>query len=219
MKIGVFDSGRGGKYVADKLQELFPADTVLYVNDAAHLPYGDKSADEIRTLTDTAIQPLLEQECDCIVIACNSATTNAIAFLRAAHPSVFFIGIEPMLKPAALQSQTQSIAVCATPATLSSARYNELKARFTHGISIYEPNCSLWAQLIETHRQHEIPLVETIQEIRAHNADVVVLACTHYHYLKSDIQRLAPVLTVLEPTDAIARRIVDQVTAVRSRLR
>src|SRR5688500_4451990 len=120
MKLGIFDSGIGGEAVAASLHAAFPAAEIVTVNDREHLPYGDRTAEDITALTDAAIQPLLAGNCDVIVIACNSATAAAIETLRARYPEQLFVGLEPMIKPAAAMTKTGTIAVCATPATLGS---------------------------------------------------------------------------------------------------
>ena len=101
MKIGVFDSGIGGKAIANAMHLEFPDAEIHVIDDRKNLPYGNKSAGEIIRLTDLAIQPLLSDKCDVIIIACNSATTAAIDTLRERYPAQFFIGIEPMIKTAA----------------------------------------------------------------------------------------------------------------------
>lgn len=217
MKIGVFDSGLGGKYVADRLSEIFQSDEILYVNDRSNLPYGDKTAKQIQTLTAAAIRPLLNAGCHAIVIACNSATTNAITYLRQQYPDIFFVGIEPMIKPAATLSQTKRIAVCATPATLNSSGYQQLKQLYGQNLEIIEPNCSDWARLIENGQTDKIDVESTAQDIVSQRCDVIVLGCTHYHYLKERFQLAAPGISILEPTDAIASRIANQLSKERSR--
>lgn len=207
MKLGIFDSGIGGEAVAESLQQAFPEATVLVVNDKAHLPYGDRSSDDITTLTDTAIQPLLEADCDVIVLACNSATAAAIETLRGRYPNQRFIGLEPMVKPAASLSSSGTIAICATPATLHSDRYNRLKDMYAKDIQILEPDCSGWAQMIEDNRVNEASVAQTIESVCAEGADVIVLACTHYHWIRTVIEKTAAGrATVIDPSDAIVNR-------------
>lgn len=208
MKLSVFDSGIGGEAIAEALRREFPNADIMAVNDRAHMPYGDKTAEEIQALTDTAIQPLLGR--DVIVIACNSATTAAIDFLRANYPKQKFIGIEPMIKSAAALTKTGIIAVCATPATLKSSRYQELKTKFAQHVSVLEPDCSTWAKMIEDNDVNETLIAREIEQALAQNADVIVLGCTHYHWIKDEIEQLAHSrATVLEPSEAIGRRVKD----------
>ena len=217
-KIGVFDSGIGGKSVANRLSELFPEVEIIFVNDSKNVPYGTRQKAEIISLTTTAIQPLIDAKCDAIVIACNTATTNAISELRANFPKVHFVGLEPMVKPACERTTTKSIAVLATPSTLKSARYNELKDLWANGITVSEPDCSTWAELIEHDRISEINIKEVCDEIIRHNVDEVVLGCTHYHWIKLDIQNyLGTKIEVLEPSDAIGARL-DSLLSLNSEL-
>jgi glutamate racemase len=213
MKIGVFDSGIGGKAVAAQLEKLIPDAEILSVSDHEHVPYGTKQNEEIIALTTAAIQPLLEAACDVIVIACNTATTVAIRHLRETYPTIKFVGIEPMVKPAAALSESKHIAVLATPATLASARYNELKDTWAKGVEITEPDCETWASLIENEIAADVPIESVVEELIASGVDVIVLACTHYHWLKDRAVTAARGRAqILEPSDAISRRITDITT-------
>lgn len=208
MKLGVFDSGIGGEAIAAALQEEFPHATVHTVNDTAHVPYGDRTIDEVKTLTNAAIQPLLESDCDIIIIACNTATAAAIDWLRQQYPTQLFVGIEPMIKPAVRATKTAVIAVCATPATLKSPHYKRLVQRYASDITILEPDCSNWARLIEDNEIHEANVDKTINGCIERGADVIVLGCTHYHWIKDEITKItATKALVLEPSEAIGRRV------------
>lgn len=206
LSIGVFDSGIGGEAVAMSVRSYFPRAYVTTVNDRANLPYGDKTIDELRRLTDAAIQPLLGS--DIIIIACNSATTAAIGFLREKYPWQKFIGIEPMIKPAAACSKTKVIGVCATPATLASEAYRALKECYATNCTVVEPNCEDWAQMIENNTVNVSKITTTLDEMLDSGVDVIVLGCTHYHWIKELISaHVGPNIRVLEPSEAINRRI------------
>ena len=216
MKIGVFDSGIGGQAVADAIAAAFPMAQLTVVNDRENVPYGEKTAEHIRELTEAGIQPLLEANCDIIVIACNSATAAAIEYLRETYPQQTFIGLEPMVKPAARATSTGVITLCATPATLTSDRYQRLKSEYAADIEVYEPDCSGWAKMIEDNTVNEAVIESIIQSSNDKNADVIVLACTHYHWIRSLIQTHAPGATILDPSDAVIRRI-RQLSDLQSR--
>ncbi len=208
MRIGVFDSGIGGEAVASALATEFPAADLLMASDHEHVPYGNRPADEITRLTDAAIQPLLAAHCDVIIIACNTATAVSIATLRERYPQQAFIGLEPMLKPAALLTDTGVIAVCATPATLASEFYRAAKQAHSAGIRVLEPDCSDWARLIEDDQMNRNHIDEVVEYCLSENADVIVLGCTHYHWIKQEIaQATAGRAQILEPSEAIARRV------------
>ena len=207
VRIGVFDSGIGGKAVAARLRELIPRSTVITANDHDHVPYGSRSEAEVYRLTNQAIQPLLGA-CDVIVLACNTATAAAVEQLRRDHPGTPFVGLEPMVKPASSMTRTGSILVCATPTTLGSPRYQRLKSRWARRVNVVEPDCSDWAAAVERYEAESVDLGPLQRLIRAESADVVVLACTHYHWLRQRVEQMAgPAVTVLEPSDAVAAQV------------
>lgn len=211
LTIGVFDSGIGGEAVAETLRQAFPSATVTTVNDRIHIPYGDKSPEEVRALTDTAIQPLLGH--DIVVIACNTATMLALSFLRARYPGQDFVGIEPMIQPAAALTKSGVVCVCATPATLASERYDQLKQLSATHCTVLEPNCSQWASLIEHNEINEQHIRATLQHPLEQGADVVVLGCTHYHWIKDMVETIVDGhAVVLEPSAAVVRHITTLTT-------
>jgi len=208
MKLGIFDSGIGGEAVALSLQNRFPSATIETVNDTQNVPYGDKTTNEIIQLTNKAIQPLLKSQCDIIILACNTATAVAIDYLRLTYPNQKFIGIEPMIKKAAELTNTNVIAVCATPRTLQSERYKNLIIKFAKHCTIIEPDCSEWAYMIERSQISDEHLSDVVSAMLNQQADVIVLGCTHYHWIKNRIETLADgKAIILEPSSAIADRV------------
>jgi glutamate racemase len=208
MRLGIFDSGIGGEAVAAALRITFTDADIITANDRAHVPYGDKSPEQVVALTDAAIQPLLSASCDVIILACNTATSLAIETLRTRYPHQKFIGIEPMIKTAAALTKTNVIAVCATPATLASARYQNLISTYARHLSVIEPDCSTWAYMIENNKINENEIRQIITDACRRGADVIVLGCTHYHWIKELITTLAgPEVRVIEPSAAIGRRV------------
>lgn len=207
MKIGVFDSGIGGLSVARAIERAFPDAMVIYINDAENVPYGTKTAEQIYELAHPKIKELYEQKCDLIVLACNTVTTTNKSKLEETFP-VPFIGLEPMVKPAARQTKTGKIIVCATPATLESARYAQLKNEHAADIAIIEPDCSDWASLIEANEITEEKIRATIEPGLADGADTIVLACTHYHWIEQTIAEISSGrATILQPEEAVIRGI------------
>jgi glutamate racemase len=210
MKIGVFDSGIGGKAIADSLARDFPEAEIIYIHDSEHVPYGGREETEIIKLTETALKPILEGVSDCIVIACNTVTAAAIEYLREKYPREKFIGLEPMVKPAAALTKSGVIAICATPYTLQSNRYQGLKELYAKNVEIIEPDCSEWAAMIERNSIDSQIIQTTVQDIVAKKADVIVLACTHYHWIKElIINEVGDKVKVLDPSEAISRRVAS----------
>lgn len=213
MKIGVFDSGIGGLSVANAIQEELPEVEIVYVNDHKHVPYGDKTHDELLGFVLPILQNLIDQGCEALVIACNTATTMLRDDLRA-QLNVPIVGIEPMVKPAAEQTKTGVIAVCATPGTLASDRYKWLKDTYAKDITVLEPDCSRWAYMIEHKDVDEAFIAWQIREVCEQNADVIVLGCTHYHWIETEIKSLvAGKATVVQPEQAVVaqlKRVLEQ---------
>ncbi len=151
VKIGVFDSGVGGLSVVNAIKKELPDVEVVYKDDKKHLPYGTKSKEQIYEFIEPIFVQFLREECQVIVIACNTVTTNLIDVLRKEF-SIPMVGVEPMVKPAALDTKTGVIVVCATPGTLASERYKLLKQEYARSVKILEPDCSDWALMIENNR-------------------------------------------------------------------
>lgn len=210
MKIGVFDSGRGGHFVAQKLQKLIPEHEFDVVDDHEHVPYGDRSEREIIALTNDTIQPLLEKS-PIIVIACNTATAVAIDSLRETYPNHHFIGYEPMLKPIA--SMTDHGLVLATSATRKSARYQILKRAYAYDIRVDEPDTTGWAAMIERGELDDI-VYDEVAACITDGANVISLSCTHYLAIEETLRTMFPETMVIEPTEAIARRISTLISRI-----
>ena len=207
MKIGVFDSGVGGEYFVHAVRKKFPDAEVLYLNDKEHLPYGNKSSEQLVSLVLPKIRQFEAADCDAVLIACNTVTTTIIGALRS-KTATPLVGVEPMIKPAAAMTKTGNIAVCATPATLQSNRYTELKRTYAANTSVFEPDCSDWASMIEQNKQNELALEEMVSNAVRQNVDVIVLGCTHYHWIEQKLQRLAGEdMVVIQPTEPVLSQL------------
>lgn len=189
MKIGVFDSGIGGKSVADAIASALPEAEIIYKEDRENIPYGNKTPDELYKLVLPILNTLSISGCDVIVVACNTVSTTLIKKLRAdiATP---LIAVEPMVAEAYEATKSNIITVCATPTTLKSERYAELKHQFSLGKTFLEPDCSQWAYLIETDQIDRYIIKNTIGNILQQGSDVIVLGCTHYHWIEQDIKEV-----------------------------
>lgn len=214
MKIGVFDSGVGGLSVARAIEKALPEHTVLFRNDAKHVPYGTKPTAEIIGHVEPIIQSLLDDGCEIIVIACNTVSTTLITELRSKF-SIPLIAMEPMVKPAAELTKTNVIAVCATPATLGSERYQWLKQEYASHVKVVEPDCSMWSYMIEHNKLDQDIIADAIQRALAQKADVIVLGCTHYHWIEKEIKELSGDLaTVLQPEQPVIAELKRQLANI-----
>ncbi len=209
--IGVFDSGIGGISIFQAIRTLLPNETVYYLADQAHVPYGARSLAEIRDLSTRITQFLLSKKAKLVVVACNTASAAALQALRAQFPKVPFVGMEPAVKPAAFTTQTGFIGVLATPATFRGAPYGSLLDRFAEKVTVLEDTCPGLVHQIEagewdsakTRRILELAITPML----AKKIDRIVLGCTHYPYVIPMIQSIAgPDVKVIDPAPAIARQ-------------
>ncbi len=205
--IGVFDSGMGGFSVANAVKEKLPDYEVIFRDDASRLPYGNKTPSEIQSYVVPILEEMVAEGCEVIVIACNTVTTTLIQELRKII-DVPLVGIEPMIKPAAKLSKTGIIAVCATPTTLASDRYQWLKDTYAPNTTILEPDCSDWAFMIETKQIDKDKIKVRIDEACKIGADVIVLSCTHYHWIEDVINDIAgDRAIIIQPETAIIAQL------------
>jgi glutamate racemase len=207
--IGLFDSGIGGTSIWSAIHELMPNEDTIYLADSKNAPYGQKPKEEIIDLSIKNTEFLLNQNAKIIVVACNTATTNAIKELRAKY-DVPFIGIEPAIKPAANNSKTQTIGILATKGTLSSELFNKaveiyqdthIIEQVGHGlVQLIEDgqiNSAEMDQLLHTYLK---PMIDA-------NIDYLVLGCSHYPYLIPQIERIIPKnIKIIDSGEAVARQ-------------
>lgn len=207
-KIGVFDSGVGGLSVARAIEQALPNDEIIFKNDTQHVPYGTKTPQTILTYVVPIFKELADNGCQVIVVACNTVSTTLIDELRK-QISVPLISMEPMVKPAAEDTKTGVVAICATPTTLASKRYAWLKEQYAKNIIVLEPDCSDWSYMIETNVIDHAKIAKRITEVCKAGADVIVLACTHYHWIEEDIKKLAATYNahVIQPEQAIVKQL------------
>lgn len=207
VKIGVFDSGVGGLSMANAVKKALPDAEVILRQDKEHVPYGLRPPEEILGFVVPIFQSMIDEGCQVIVVACNTVTTTLISELRERF-SVPLVAIEPMVKPAAKLTKSKVIAVCATPTTLASPRYGWLKKEYAADVKVLEPDCSDWSAMIEQERISEAAIADRINAILDEKADVIVLACTHYHWIEEEIKELAAGRAqVIQPESAIIEQL------------
>lgn len=191
--IGFFDSGLGGTSIWREVNQLLPAESTIYLADNKNAPYGGKTKEEIIHLSKKNTEFLLNRNCKLIVVACNTATTNAINVLRAAY-KVPFIGIEPAIKPAALQTQTKKIGILATKGTLNSQLFSKTSTLIDHHIELVEQVGEGLVSLIENGKLYSEEMTALlhryIEPMMKKSIDCLVLGCTHYPYLIPQIQKI-----------------------------
>ncbi len=212
--IGVMDSGVGGISVLRELQRLLPSEDFIYYADHAHCPYGGKPRQEIVERSVAITEELLAGGAKLIVVACNTATIAAVEYLRANYP-VPFVGMEPAIKPAAAQTRSGVVGVLATGAALAGEKFHALVAQHAGGVRIITQPCPGLVELVERgdlYGSQTRALIECYtQPLLAAGADVLVLGCTHYPFLKPLIAEVVGSNVVLLDTGAAVARQVQRV--------
>jgi len=208
--IGIFDSGIGGTSIWREINTLLSTEDTIYLADSKNAPYGIKSQEEILQLSIKNTQLLLNKGCKLIVVACNTATTNAIDYLRKNY-KVPFIGIEPAIKPAALQSKSKKVGILATKGTLSSTLFHSTSENHAVGIQIFEQEGTGLVPLIEagkaSSKETEELLITYLKPMLDEGIDHLVLGCTHYPYLIPVLKKLLPDhIKIIDSGEAVAKQ-------------
>ena len=209
--IGLFDSGIGGLSIYNEIKNSIPNESTIYIADNLNAPYGKKAESEIIQLSIKNTQKLVDLRCKLIIVACNTATTNAIEVLRKKF-NIPIVGIEPAIKPAMLETKSNNIGVLATEKTLSSNLFLKTSDRFSKGINIHEQIGFGLVEIIEENGINEELLIpklrEYVEPMLEKNIDHLVLGCTHYYYLMYLLKKILPNgVKILDSSRAVTKRV------------
>ena len=210
--VGVFDSGVGGLSVLREIRQLLPNESLLYVADSGHVPYGEKSADAIRERSRAIAEFLLAQGAKALVLACNTATAAAGAELRERYPELPIVGMEPAVKPAAAATRSGQVGVLATTGTLKSAKFAALLDRFAGDVRVITQPCPGLVECVEAGELHSAATRELlrgyVEPLLAEGCDTLILGCTHYPFLKPLLRELVPAsVSLIDTGAAVARQL------------
>lgn len=208
--IGIFDSGVGGITIYKEIHKLLPQENIIYLADSKNAPYGEKTKEQIVAFSVKNTEFLLKKGCKIIVVACNTASTNAVAYLRS-HYKVPFIRVQPAIKPAALSSKTKTVGILATKGTLKSELLFETSQKFAKGVEVMHQVGEGLVELIESGKLQSPEMTQLLnqylQPLVAKNIDYLVLGCTHYPFLIPQIKKIVgEKVTILNSGEAIARQ-------------
>ena len=208
--IGIFDSGVGGTSIWKEITALLPLENTIYLSDSKNAPYGEKSKQEIIDLSIKNTEFLLQQNCKLIIVACNTATTNAIKILREKY-AIPFIGIEPAIKPAAFQTKTNKIGILATKGTLNSELFEKTSSAINKEITVKETIGKGLVELIEAGNLHSKKMTDLLNSylkpMIKEQVDCLVLGCTHYPYLIPQIREIVgDKIQIIDSGQAVARQ-------------
>jgi glutamate racemase len=210
--IGVFDSGVGGLSVLRAMRQQLPHESIIFVADQAHVPYGPRPLVEVRQFSEAITRYLLAQGAKLMVVACNTASAAALHDLRETFPQIPFVGMEPAVKPAVEQTKSGVVGVLATPATFQGDLYASVLERFATDVTILQDTCpGLVSQIeageLDTPKTRAI-LEKALAPMKAQGVDRVVMGCTHYPFVIPLIEEIAgPQVKVIDPAPAVARQV------------
>ena len=192
MPIGFFDSGVGGLSVLREAVKLMPNEHYVYFGDSKNAPYGVKKVEEIKDLTYKAVEFLIEKGAKAIVVACNTATSAAVASLRVTYPSIPIIGIEPAVKPAVELNRPGAIIIMATPVTLKERKFKNLIAKYGDKAEVVSMPCPELVEYVESGDLKGKDVREYLENkfasYKREDISSVVLGCTHYPFVKDIIK-------------------------------
>ena len=194
MPIGFLDSGLGGLSVLKEAIKIMPNENYIYFGDSKNAPYGTKSRKEIRDLTFKAVEFLLEKGAKGIVVACNTATSAAVAELRMVYPNIPLVGIEPAIKPAVELGKKGKILMMATPMTVKQDKFKYLLNRYKDKADIIPIPCEGLMEFVENGQlsgeKLKLYLREKLNGYDSSNTSSIVLGCTHYPFVTETIKEV-----------------------------
>jgi glutamate racemase len=210
--LGVFDSGSGGLSIVNSLQSQLPHESIVYVGDHAHNPYGDKSQEFIRDRVVHIIEYLISQKAKLIIAACNTATIAGIEYYREKFPNIPIVGVVPVVKTAAVLSKAKSFVVLSTDFTAKSQYQKNLIDKWANDCMVINVGSSRLVPLIEegkiTGPQIEEEVKKIFASIQDASFDVVALGCTHFPFIVDTIQKIVgPKIQILDSSDAVTRQV------------
>lgn len=212
--IGFFDSGLGGLTCIPNLMKLLPREKIIYFGDTARTPYGSKAPSTIKSFSRQIADFLVNHGAKMIVIACNTVSATCLTDLRQRHPDVPVVGV---IQPAAERivktcSTMNKIGIIGTKATIASSAYRQQVHQLNDELELYETPCPAFVPLIEEGIIQNDIMDLTIKYymddfILENRLDTIVLGCTHYPLIRSNIKRLYPSLRIINPSEEVAYSI------------
>ena len=210
--IGVYDSGFGGLSVWRELHRALPCESLIYLGDGKNCPYGSLPKQRIKELAEAAVRDLVERGCKMVVVACNTATAAAILHLRATF-DIPIVGLEPAVKPACAMTRSKVVGVIATERSLKGEKFLSTVERYGQGVEVIKAVGEGFVEAVENNEE-DTPATEQIvrrvvEPIIERGADVIVLGCTHYPFLRDVIARVVGErdVAIIDSGAAVEKRV------------
>ncbi|MCL5439204.1 MAG: glutamate racemase [Patescibacteria group bacterium] len=217
--IGVFDSGVGGLSILSEVKKKLPKENYIFLADQAHVPYGEKTGEELKILVSKIIDFFIRKKVKMVIFGCNTATVYAIDFLRKRYP-IPLVGVVPVIKTLAEHTVSNKVGVLSTPATSKSPYLKKLINEFANGIKIYNVGGNGLENLVEEGKIDDQKTKKVLSEILTpmikKGVDCIGLGCTHYPFLKDEIQKIVgSKISIFDSGKAVAKR-VDEVLSKKN---
>lgn len=210
--IGIFDSGVGGLGIFRAITNLLPGESLVYLAGNKYFPFGEKTPQELQMISEKIVAYLIERHnVKMVVIACNTATVSSLAYLRSKF-TIPFVGVVPVVKPACQLTKTGCVALLSTPATAQSNYMQELIQQFGQGKQVLSVGCHGLVDFIEAGKvgspELDAVLKALVEPILAKNADIIGLSCTHYPFVREQLQKIVgPEVTILDSNGPVAQQV------------
>ena len=216
MSIGIFDSGLGGVTALNVIKKNYKQKDIVFYGDTCHLPYGDKSRKEIIKYSEEIVNYLIDKGVEVIVIACNSATSNALDTLKEKYDIPIIGVIDPAIKKL-LTLGSKKVGVIATETTIKSNKYYDKIKELDENIDVYSVACPKFVPVIESGKKdgEEIEkLIDLYIAPISEKIDTLILGCTHYTIIKDVISRKYPKLTIIDPSIEVSRELENYISNI-----
>ncbi|MBT3187696.1 MAG: glutamate racemase [Anaerolineae bacterium] len=220
--IGIFDSGVGGLSVLRAIHKHLPNEDLFYFADQGHVPYGQRSLEEVRRFSIEITDFLLAKGAKIIIVACNTASAAALHHLREKFPDTPFVGMEPAVKPAAEQTNSGVVGVLATPATFQGKLYASVVERFASNVTVLQNTCDGLVEEIERgtldgENTRQI-LDDALRDMLGRGLDTLVMGCTHYPFVIPLIEEIAGInVRVIDPAPAVAKQVEYRLESINAK--
>lgn len=219
--IGFYDSGMGGQRIADMFGQISNIPYICY-QDRESLPLGDKTSEQIRNIVVAGVEKLFKQECNLVVLACNTASVSTIRYIQSIwlpqnYPKKQVLGVTVPLREYLdefIELKSQKGLLLATQATIQTGFYQEYLSHFNYNLDYLA--CPNLADSIEKDIYNQdiiytesVKILQNLAKNITSKPDYIVLACTHYGYISINIQNIFQTTQILDPSQYIAKRLVD----------
>ena len=211
--IGLYDSGFGGLSVWRELRRALLNESLIYLGDGKHCPYGSLDEQTIKEYATQSVQLLIYRGCKLVVVACNTATAAAISHLRATFPQIPIVGLEPAIKPACMSTRSGVVGVIATERSLKGEKFLSTLSRYGEGVKVVKAVGEGFVEAVEANMEEspstEQKVRDVVEPIIAAGADIIVLGCTHYPFLRGVIERVIGKrdVRVIDSGEAVEKRV------------